>query len=426
MDYYDIMRRKIREAARFMAVFLKWLVLAALLGGACGLVGTAFSKSIDFVTHLRMQHGWLLFLMPLCGIVIVFLYRVSGVGSDMGTNHVLRAVKHDSTMEKVPAVLAPLIFVGTVLSHLGGASVGREGAALQLGGSMGAFAGRQLRMTERDIRVMTLCGMSGVFAALFGTPLTATFFVIEVVSVGFFHYSALIPCIVSSIMAYSIADYFHAEALHFFITVPEADIRSILSVIALAALCAALSVVYCGVMHTASRWAAKWIKNEYLRMIAGSAVMLLATFLLGTDAYNGAGMPVISAALSGTCGNFDFLWKMLLTALCVGVGFKGGEIVPTLFIGATFGCLVGPLLGLPASFAAAVGLISLFCSVVNCPVASIILSLEMFGTSHVLLFALACCVSFMLSGYSGLYSSQRIIFSKLEAIYLEENPAEKK
>jgi len=425
MEYYNILCKKAREAARFIAVFLKWLVLATLLGCVCGLVGTAFSKSIDFVTELRMEHGWLLWLMPLCGIVIVFLYRASGVGCDMGTNHVLRAAKHDSTMEKVPAVLAPLIFAATTLSHLGGASVGREGAALQLGGSIGAFAGRQLRMTERDIRVMTLCGMSGVFAALFGTPLTATFFVIEVVSVGFFHYSALIPCIASSIMAYSIADYFHAEALNFYVTVPEADIKTILTVVVLAALCAALSVIYCGIMHAAAHRAAKLVKNEYLRIIAGSAVMLLATFLLGTTAYNGAGMPVISAALSGSCGSLDFLWKLLLTALCVGVGFKGGEIIPTLFIGATFGCLVGPLLGLPASFAAAIGLISLFCSVVNCPVASIILSLEMFGTSHVLLFALACCVSFMLSGYSGLYSSQRIIFSKLEAIYLEENPTEK-
>ena len=274
-------------------------------------------------------------------------------------------------------------------------------------------------MDIKDVHMLTLCGMSGVFAALFGTPLTATVFSIEVISIGVLHYAALIPCIVCSITAYQISTALGTAPTVFALDIPDFTALLSVKVIVLAALCAVLSILFCVLMKETQALAQKYLKNEYVRIAAGSAAVVAVTYLLHTRAFNGAGMEQITLAVAGKAGAFDFLFKMLLTSVSVAAGFKGGEIVPTLMIGATFGCVAGPLLGLPAGFAAAIGLICLFCSVVNCPIASIMLSIELFGTGEILLFAVACCVSYMLSGYYGLYSSQKIVYSKLTTEFVD-------
>ena len=267
---------------------------------------------------------------------------------------------------------------------------------------------------------MTLCGMSGLFAALFGTPLTATIFAIEVISIGVVYYSALIPCLSSSLMAYYIVKLLGIKAVSFNIkTVPAPGPVISFKVMTLAAVIAGISILFCAAMHGSHKLFKKYIKNEFLRIAIGAAIIILLTLIFPDRRYNGTGMQIIREAIEqGHALPYDFVLKIIFTAITIGVGFRGGEMVPTFFIGATLGCTVGTFIGLDPSFAAAIGFVAMFCAVMNCPIASIILSIEVFGAQGLLFFAVACAVSYMLSGYYGLYTSQKIIYSKLKAEFI--------
>jgi len=264
--------------------------------------------------------------------------------------------------------------------------------------------------------IVVMCGMSGLFAALFGTPVTATVFVIEVVSVGIMYYSGLVPCIVSSLVAYSIAGMAGITPVSFKInSIPAIELLTAIKISILALVCAIVSIVFCVVMKKTAKFMKKTFKNPYIRIVSGSFIVIFLTLLVGTYDYNGAGMNIVAKAIEGNANRYDFILKLIFTAVTIGVGFKGGEIVPTFFVGATFGCVFGGFLGLDAGFSAALGLIALFCGVVNCPLASIVLAIELFGSDGIIYYALVSGISYMMSGYFGLYSSQNIMYSKLRA-----------
>ena len=406
-----------KRALVYVGTLLQWVVVAAVTGAVGGLVGSAFHIAVEKVTELRLAQPWLLWLLPVSGALIALLYKAAKL-EKAGTDNVIDAVRTDRA---VPVLLAPLIFVATVLTHLVGGSAGREGAALQLGGSIGTSLGRLARFDEKDMHLITLCGMSAVFSALFGTPLTATLFSLEVISVGVVYYSGLIPCLISALIAYGISLLFNIEPVRFaFGELPAYNALSFVKLVGLAAACAAVSIAFCLLMTFTERGAQKLLKNTVLRAAAGG-VLLIGLSLLFPGDYNGTGMDVIARAMDGDAVPWAFLLKMVFTAITISAGFKGGEIVPTFFIGATFGCVCGGWLGLPAGFSAAVGLVCLFCAVVNCPIASILLSLELFGGDGLLFFAVACAFSFALSGYFGLYRSQKILYSKTRAEFININ-----
>ena len=412
----DEINRSAHSAALYAKTLLKWIALALVVGLVCGAVGVAFHFAVDFATEFRGGHPWVLYILPAAGLAIVGLYKLLKLPTNAGTNQVIEAIRTD---DPVPISMAFLIFVSTVLTHLFGGSAGREGAALQIGGSIGNKIGRVVKLSEKDKHLITLCGMSAVFSALFGTPLTAAVFVLEVVSVGEIYYAGFVPCIVSALVAFALAQLCGVPPTGFTVAaLPELAVLPIVKVALLGVLCAVLSMVFCIVMHKSGKLASKLVKNEYLRIVLGGAVIIVLTLLVGGQYYNGAGMNFVAEAVAGNTRPLAFVMKIIFTAITLGCGFKGGEIVPTFYVGATFGCLVGPLLGLDAGFAAAVGIVALFCGVVNCPIASIILSIELFGSEGMLFFAIACGVSYILSGYYGLYSSQKIIYSKLGAEYI--------
>lgn len=318
--------------------------------------------------------------------------------------------------------LVPVIFASTALTHLCGGSAGREGAALQIGGGLGFACGRLFRLDEKELRMATLCGMSALFSALFGTPLTASVFALEVVSVGQIYYSGLVPCLASALTAYGVTGLCGIAPTRFAVPVVGLTADMLWRVALLAVLCALVSILFCVTMHQSERLLGKKVPNPFLRAALGGAALIALTLLGGTRDYNGAGVDVITRALErGEAAPEAFALKLLFTALTLSCGFRGGEVVPAFFIGSTFGCAAGPLLGLDPGFAAAVGLVGVFCGAVNCPLASIILSVELFGSGEILYFAVACCVSYMLSGYTGLYSSQKIMYSKLRPEFIDIN-----
>lgn len=406
------LKQEVRAVGRYSGSVLWWVMVALSIGGACGALGAMFHHAIDWATQTRQAHPWLIWLLPLAGVVTLVLYRLCRVSFDAGTNLIISSV---TTNEPVPILLAPLIVVGTTLSHLFGASVGREGAALQLGGAIGHNLGRWLRGGEREIRVAAMCGMTACFSAMFGTPLAATVFVLEVIRVGVMHYYALLYCLAAAYAAHLTALALGAEPMRFSLggTLPALGVGSLARTATLAALCALVSIALCVALEKGGALARKYIKNAYIRIGAGGVLMAVLVAVFGLYDYAGAGTQVIVRAVEGQAQPWAFAVKLGLTALCVASGFRGGEIVPTLFVGATFGCVAGPLLGLEPGLGAALGMIALFCSVVNCPVASLFLAVELFGTGELGLFAVAVAVAFVLSGSFGLYSSQVLEFHKV-------------
>lgn len=397
----------------------KWLLVAVITGAIGGPVGTLFHKSVDLANTVFGAHPLLIWLLPVGGIVIVLLYTVTHMLESGGTDDVIGSVRSGKHLR---LIMAPLIFISTVLTHFLGGSAGREGAALQLGGSIGVRVGKWLHLGERDMHIVTLCGMSALFSALFCTPLTAVFFAIEVVSVGVMYYAALLPCMGASLLAYAISLLLGASPITFSFSPPAATPDLLWRIAVLSILCAGISVLFCLTMRETGRFFKRQFQNPFIRIVVGGCCVILLTYLCGTNAYNGSGMEAVFTAVNnGHADPTAFLWKMLFTAVTIGCGFKGGEIVPTLFIGSTFGCAVGGLLGLDPRLAAAIGLIAVFCGVVNCPVASIILSVELFGSSALLLFAPTCVISYILSGNFGLFHAQKIVYSKLRAEYINRS-----
>ena len=407
------LKERVAHIGQYAVTLLKWMVLGGVIGLVGGIIGSLFHIGVATATQVRLAHPWVLYLMPVGGLAIVGLYRLTKT-EGKGTNDIIASVHFG---EQVPGLLVPVIFVSTVITHLCGGSAGREGAALQIGGGIGYQAGRLLRLGEKDLPLATLCGMSGVFAALFGTPLTATVFALEVISVGVLYYAGLVPCLTAALTGYLVSVLMGVPPTRFTVTVPGLEVRTMLLVMVLALLCAVVSILFCRGLHGVEHLLKRTLKNPYLRVAVGAAVLIGLTLLTNGD-YNGAGMEVIGRAIAGQADPWAWVWKLIFTAITIGCGFKGGEVVPSFFVGAAFGCVAAGWLGLPAGFGAAMGLVSVFCGAVNCPLASIILSVELFGSGDLLYFAMACSISYLISGYCGLYSSQTILYSKLRAEFI--------
>lgn len=401
----------------------RWLVFASLAGVAIGLVGTVFGKGVNLATRFRTEHPWILFGLPAAGVLITLIYQWERKQEKSSTNTVLDAIHSE---REIPLKTAPLIFFGTILTHLFGGSAGREGAALQLGGSIGNFLGKMLRIDEHDRRVMIMAGMSAAFSALFGTPMAAAVFSMEVVSVGIMHYAALVPCVVSSYIAYAIASHFGLSGERFVLeALPEFTVFSAGKILVLGLCCAAVSILFCVVLHKTEEIFEKKLSNAYVRPVVSGCLIIVLTLLLGTTDYLGTGMQVVERVMEEhTVFWGAFLLKIVFTAVTLSGGFKGGEIVPTFFVGATFGCLMGQLLQISPSLAAACGMAAVFCGVTNSPISSLLIGLEMFGFEGAPFFFLAIAISYMQSGYYGLYRSQRIMYSKVKTQFINRNVKE--
>ena len=407
-----------RGGFRFVNV-LKWIIIGAAIGGLCGLLGTAFDYTVNFALSLREAHSWIIYFAPLGGIAITAIYTLLKVrGQD--TNTIITAV-HSSS--KVSIKLFPSIYLGTAITHLVGGSAGREGAALQMGGSLGNFVGRGLKLENEDLSIAVLAGMAGYFSAIFGTPIAAAIFVITIIRIGVSIFDALVPCISSALAAYGIAKLLGVEGTHFHMTAPEFNWLLLLKISALAVLATIVAVIFYKTIHGAGKLFSKIIPNLWFRTAIGGCCIIAFALIYGSQRYSGTGMSIIAGAIeSGQAFWWDWILKIVLTAITLGMGFKGGEVVPSFFVGATFGCFMGGVLGIDPGFAAAVGLVCVFCAATNSPLASIILAMELFGSGGLVYFALACALSFILSGNSSLYSAQKV--SELTAYFAPDESGE--
>ena len=401
---------------RDMSSLGKWLILAVVTGCIVGAASSLFSYVLKTVTNVREEHLWIFYLLPVSGLIIVFLYQKFGK-DDGGPNQVFMTIR---SKDDVPLKSAPLIFISTALTHLTGGSAGREGAVIQLGGSIGNQLGRMLPLDEEDRHVMVMCGMSAAFAALFGTPMAAAVFAMEVVSVGVMYYAALLPCVIAAIIAAEFATGMGIDPETFPVhSIPGLTVGTGLKMALIAVGCGILSILFCILLKTVGQLYTKYLKNPYIRIVVAAGVIILITICLNTKDYMGAGSGLIARAIEkGEARPLDFLWKMLLTALTMRAGYRGGEIVPAFSIGATFGCVAGGILGFSPELAAAASMVALFCGVTNCPITAMLISFELFGFSGAAYYLIAISISYAVSGYYSLYKDQTIVYSKYKARYI--------
>ena len=408
--------KELKDLLQAVVALIKWLVAGSAIGLIVGLVSSGFGHVLILANQVRSAYPLIVLGLPLGGLLIVALYRGCKNTDDKGTNTVVASIQESTD---IPFKMAPLIFVSTAITQLFGGSAGREGAALQLGGSIAKKCGKLPKLNAPTQRTLVMCGMSAGFSALFGTPLAAAVFSLEVVSVGIMHYSALVPCVTASMMAHFVAQRCEVPPEVFPVAgVPVMTVAGFFKPAAFAAAVGGVSIGFCTLLHKTEHLYEKYIKNQYLRITLAGCILLLLSLALGTQASLGSGMGIMEHIFhTGETHWYSFLLKMLFTALTLGAGFKGGEIVPSLTIGAALGCAVAGLLGLPVQLAAACGMVGLFCGVTNSPVTSLLLAFELFGFEGMPFYLVSIAVSYLVSGYESLYRRQKILYSKTETSF---------
>lgn len=393
-------------------IFIRWLIISIIIGILAGTVGAMFNLSLKAVSDFRALYPRVFLGLPIGGLAIIFISKITK-DTAQGTNLVIKAIQSN---EQLPLRMTPIYYLYTMITHFFIGGCGKEGTSLQIGGSIGNKVGSIFRVNEKNKSIATMCGMSAAFAALLGTPITAAIFSMEIASVGIMYYAALMPCSISALIGFEISKAMNGESYNFtIINIPSIDYINMFKVIIIGIICALASMAFCGIIHRVRFLFDKHFKSKYNGIFIGGTLVVFITLILGNQDYMGAGMEVIKNALQGKAVILDLFLKLLLTTIILGAGYRGGEIVPALFIGAILGCCLGKLIGLSPSLGAALGMIGLFCGITNCPLASLFLSIEFFGYLAISAFLVVVGVSYMLSGYSSLYKSQRILHSKVIA-----------
>lgn len=385
--------------------FIFIAALALLLGIICGGIGSFFSKSVEIVTNIRTQNNYILYLLPIGGVILVLIYKLCRV-KNVGTTNVFDCVR---TEKDLPPFLAVAVFCGSCISHLFGASIGREGAALQIGGGVANVFAKFLKLNEDSRHILVMCGMAALFSAVFGTPLAACVFVLEVILTKLC-FLAAIPVLISSSSAYIISTHLHIHHEKFNIGhLPNPSFSLVLKILLITVACILAAFIFCAGLNFGKTFAKKIFKNEFLRIALGGVLIVLLTLLINTRDYNGGGIDIIENVFTGSVKYEAFAFKMLFTVICVSCGYKGGEIIPTLFIGATLGGALALILSIPVATGAVVGMAVLFVCATKCPAATILLCGEMFGFYSLILIAPIVIISFVAARYKGLYSNNKDI-----------------
>ncbi|MEY3897744.1 MAG: hypothetical protein RLZZ214_3265 [Verrucomicrobiota bacterium] len=410
-----------RELLANLWQLLKWTVLVVPVGVLSGTASAFFLWSLDRLTEMRWQHGWLLFLLPVAGVVISLIYHHFGKSVEAGNNLILEQIHTPGG--GVPLRMAPLVLIGTLLTHLCGGSAGREGTAVQMGGSLADAYRRLFRIDAKHQRMLLMAGIAGGFGSVFGTPLTGAIFAMEVMVIGRIQYEALVPVLVASIVGdYTCSAWgIHHTTYHIGIGGGwQLDPLLLVQVVGAAVCFGLASRLFSGMVHLFQGFWQRVIPLPWLRPAAGAAFVIGLVYLLGTRDYLGLGVShpdpdvvtILSSFRPGGADPWSWWWKLIFTAVTLSCGFKGGEVTPLFFIGAALGNCIATLTGAPVDLFAGLGFIAVFAGAANTPLACTLMGIELFGAHHTVYFAVACFVAYHLSGHSGIYRSQRIGISK--------------
>ena len=403
---------------------VRWIPIAAVAGFLAGTASAILLASLTLATHLREQHIWLMLLLAPAGWCVGLMYKLFGKSVEGGNNLILEET-HDP-QSVIPLRMTPLILIGTFITHLFGGSAGREGTAIQTGASLADQLTRPLRLSPEDRRILLMAGISAGFSSVFGTPLAGAVFGLEVLVIGKLNYDAIAPCFlaafVGDLVTHAWASYIPgiAHILYRVAEVPQLNIEHIFYAGTAGIFFGLTAMAFAKATHAVSHTARKFIPRSELRPVAGGSLVTIAVFATGGIKYIGLGIPTIAAAFHSILPPWDFAAKFLFTVVTLGSGFKGGEVTPLFYIGATLGNALSHLLPLPPSLLAGMGFVAVFGAAANTPIASTLMAIELFGAEAGVYAAIACVVSYLFSGHAGIYHAQRIGTSKHSAAAVEE------
>lgn len=414
INSYKRLMIKIEQIPLLFYLF-KWLIITLIAGALIGSASALLLISLDLVTNYRESHLWIIALLPIAGLLIGLMYHYWGGNVVKGNNYLIEEIH--APKDIIPFKMAPLIYIGTVITHLFGGSAGREGTAVQMGGAIAGQFSRIFRLKQRDHRIMIIVGISAGFASVFGTPLAGAVFALEVIIVGRMRYEAILPSFLAAIFAHLACHLWGVAHTHYSIPfVPELSIPNILLVIAVSILFGLTAMLFSRSVHLWTKLAKDKIKYAPLRPFIGGVIIALVVWGLGTTKYIGLGVPTIVESFSVQQDWYDFLAKILFTTFTIGVGFKGGEVTPLFFIGATLGSALFGIIPLPMALLAGMGFVGVFAGATNTPIACTLMGIELFGAESAIYIGITCVISYLFSGHTGIYASQ-IVGSPKHLIY---------
>lgn len=423
--------KKALLASRYLSIVIhlfRWTLMAIPVSIFVGSTVALFLWLLEKATNYRLAHPWLLYLLPVAGILIWWLYKISGKNAEAGNNLILDEIHQPGG--GVPARMAPLVLLTTVLTHLFGGSAGREGTAVQIGGSLSALMGKWLRLNKEEVKILLMTGIAAGFGAVFGTPLAGAVFALEVVYIGKLNYKGLLPCLITAILSDIVCRMYGIQHTQYAIEYKSTftplfsffhfDAILLLKVIVAGMLFGITSLLFSEFAHTVKAISSRWIKIPWLIPVMGGCIIIALTFASGTQDYLGLGVTnpdpkavtILNCFNIGGAHTWSWLWKLIFTGVTLGMGFKGGEVTPLFFMGAALGNTLAIWFGAPVDLMAGLGFIAVFAGATNTPVACTLMGIELFGGEYALYYAVACFIAYYFSGHTGVYSGQRLFFEK--------------
>ena len=408
--------------SKISSYFLNRVLLVMLVSAVIGSAVALFLVWLHWAIHFRFGHTWLLYLLPVAGVAIHFAYKLFGRSSEKGNNLIIDEIHQPGA--GVPPRMGPLILVTTIITHLFGGSAGREGTAVQIGGSIAAWVAGLFKLNQADTRTLLTAGIAAGFGAVFGTPITGAVFAIEVLSIGRITYKPLLPCLIAGFAGDLTVSAWQVKHTAYHIgLVPQAAFSPvnmdaygllIVQVIAASALFGLASAAFAFCAHGIKNAFVQWFKISWFIPVLGGLIIIGLTWIIGKPDYLSLGVDpehpgavtIVSAFAKGGADTFSWFWKLAYTTITLGTGFKGGEVTPLFYIGATLGNTLATLMNAPVSLFAALGFIAVFAGATNTPVACTIMGMELFGPQYALFFAVACFTAYLCSGHGGIYSAQ--------------------
>ncbi|MBC5991769.1 voltage-gated chloride channel family protein [Pontibacter cellulosilyticus] len=395
------------EQATAILYTLKWLLICVLVGCMAGSASAFFLVALDWVTDYREANTWIIWLLPIGGLFVGLLYHYFAGRAAKGNNLLLEEIQRPKQI--IPFLMAPLVLLGTLVTHLLGGSAGREGTAVQMGGALADQLSKIFKLRPRDRKVLIITGISAGFSSLFGTPLAGAVFGLEVFILGRLRYEALLPSFLAAVIADYVCFAWGVGHTSFAIpVVPELSPIAIFYALVAGAIFGLAGMVFSRSTHFFSQQFRQYIGYAPFRPLLGGLVIAVVVWAMGTTKYIGLGVPTILAAFEQALPWYDSLVKVVLTAFTLGAGFKGGEVTPLFFTGATLGNALSGAIPLPMALLAGMGLVAVFSGATNTPLTSTIMAIELFGADSSVYMALACVVAYLFSGHSGIYGSQLI------------------
>lgn len=424
------------EQIKIASHLIYWTALIMPVSIVMGSIVAFFLWLLDIATVARWGNMWLIYFLPFAGLLITFLYKSYGKNSDAGNNLIMDEIHKPGG--GIPARMTPLVLFATVITHLFGGSAGREGTAVQMGGSISSLFSKWYKLKHRDKRILLMCGMAAGFGAVFGTPIAGAIFAMEVLAIGRIKYDALIPCFIASVLADITCSAYGIHHTHYNIAFVKDtrqwlpnfsfDLLLLVKVIVAGVAFGLVGYLFAEISHFIKDKSAKYIHNKWLTPVVGGIAVIAISYALGTFDYLGlgvtnppGGVSILSSFAPGGANTWSWLWKLLLTAITLGTGFKGGEVTPLFFIGATLGNILASISGSPVDLFAGLGFIAVFAGATNTPIACTLMGVELFGSNNIVYYAVACFTAYYFSGHSGIYGSQRLAVSKFHLTHSEEH-----